>query len=236
MPDHFRITLTSILPGRVGGLTRWHPAIIADGSQMQDSTAFRMRLAVLEDGGRLITVHTMMPEEIAESSFDTLSHCILSFELADPKGPTTALVPEAGVPAMDVIEHDPEMPMQRDANEVWMRALHKKLEAAVLKAQPFLAAQHYDEAEQVVKEVGADIYGAVAIGKMYTESLRSIVGPDKRGFDQRRAEELFIRALCWRQSAYPDAHTSYEAEQYEAGRTEDLNELVTILGSAPSRA
>lgn len=118
LADHFRLTLTSAEPGRVGGVTRWHPAIIARGSRVREGTTFRMLLAVLEDGGRLVTVHTMAPEEPAGSDLETLARCVFSFELTDPKGPTTPLVMGGTVPVMESIEHGPQPRMPRDAGDV----------------------------------------------------------------------------------------------------------------------
>ena len=82
------------------------------------------------------------------------------------------------------------------------------------------------------------LLGAVAIGRMYTDALRNVVNTaaDNGTLDKRLAEELFVRALTWRQSAYPEPHTECEAENYDRGRGEDMADLVKILGYDPSPA
>lgn len=124
--------------------------------------------------------------------------------------------------------------MARDAYEEFLKSLERRRAPAMEAAGALLAQDRYDEAERAVTSVDDSIYGAVAVGRMYTERLRRLVeAGEGRG---ERAKETFRRALRWRQSAYPEAHTEVEAEQYERGCAEDLAELVKILGYDASRA
>ena len=72
------------------------------------------------------------------------------------------------------------------------------------------------------------------LGAMYTAMLREAV---QSGARESRAEcvtALHERALHWRLSAYPEAHTAYEADDYAAGRAADRAELAALLAEPPS--
>lgn len=119
--------------------------------------------------------------------------------------------------------------------ELWLKALAKKREPAMVEAARLSDLERFDEAEAVVKKVDDSIYGAVALGKMYRAKLEAIVASGAAGTrdGKPRAERLFERALWWMQSAYPEPHTAMEADNYERGRAEDLDCLVKILGYDP---
>jgi hypothetical protein len=92
---HYGITTTALTPGEVGGRRHHHPAVIAEGRQVQDGTNLRMVFAALEDGGRLVIIHAMCPEELWPSYGEGLRAAVASFELARPQGPKAPLVPVA---------------------------------------------------------------------------------------------------------------------------------------------
>lgn len=228
---HHGITIDDVRPGRVGGLTKWHPAILARGSQTQDGVDLVMRFAVFEDGSRLVIAHAMCPVELEASYLSTLGECIESIELTDPRGPTAAILPDEGVPTLEVIEHDPSLPAPRDAAEVYQRDLQRRLREAVNTARPLLLVGKDQEAEAIVREADSGIAGAVAIARMYEDVLREVViTSDPR---RPRVMSLFRRALHWRQNAYPEPHTGVEADEYERGRAKDRAELVGVLGFDP---
>lgn len=114
----------------------------------------------------------------------------------------------------------------------WLKALEQRRAPAMERAIKLVEEEKFDEAERAVLAVDDSIYGAVALGKMYTERLRQLVGLKSR---RGRVEEVFRRALSWRQSAYPEPHTEIEADNYASGRDEDRAELVAILGYDPKR-
>lgn len=89
---HFGITLTGLMPGNVG--PKRTPAILGEGKQEQDGTHLRMLFAAIEDGGRLVLVHAMCPEELWASFEAPLRVAVNSFDLARPRGATAPLVPE----------------------------------------------------------------------------------------------------------------------------------------------
>lgn len=92
---HHGITTTALTPGEVGGRRHRHPAVIAEGHQVQDGTNLRMVFAGLEDGGRFVIIHAMCPEELWASYGEGLRAAVASFELARPQGPRAPVVPVA---------------------------------------------------------------------------------------------------------------------------------------------
>lgn len=94
---HHGITATSLMPATVGGRVHRHGAVVAEGHQTQEGTLLRMVMALVEDGGRLVVVHAMCPDELWASYGEGLRGAVMSFELARPKGPTAPLVPGAAV-------------------------------------------------------------------------------------------------------------------------------------------
>jgi hypothetical protein len=110
--------------------------------------------------------------------------------------------------------------------EIWLKATRKQLAEAVAQAEPLVEAGQYDEAERLVRAVNSDIYGAVALGQMFTQALGRC---QRRGY---RAEALYGRALRWR-SAWPGVHTSEEAAAERAHEEEVSQELNALIESLP---
>lgn len=77
-------------PGLVGGV----PCIIADVTQHTEAALMRLRVAAMEDGGRLILLSAMAPESVWPSVKDTLLTMLDSFTLDEPKGRRTPLAAE----------------------------------------------------------------------------------------------------------------------------------------------
>lgn len=122
--------------------------------------------------------------------------------------------------------------MARDEYEMFLKGLEAKRATVMPRALELMLARKYAEAEKTIVGVDDSIYGAVAIGKMYTERLKVLVaGGAKRNDPVTR--EIFDRALHWKQRAYPEPHTAYEADSMVSGQAEDLAELVAILGYDP---
>ncbi len=107
-----------------------------------------------------------------------------------------------------------------------LKATREKLAVAVAQAEPLVEAGEYDEAERLVRAVDSDIYGSVALGKMFTRAL----GRCERG--GYRAEALYGRALRWR-SAWPGIHTAEEAAAERAHVEEVSQELKALIESLP---
>ncbi len=55
--------------------------------------------------------------------------------------------------------------------EICLKATRKQLAEAVAQAEPPIEAGEHDEAERQVLAVNSDIYGAVALGEMFTRAL-----------------------------------------------------------------
>lgn len=92
--------LKSLMPGRIGAKGKEHPAILATAEQVQDGTRLRLHIAMLEDGGRLVIVMAMVPEELWPSFGEQLAAAVESFALDAPKGPTMPLIPGAPAPKL----------------------------------------------------------------------------------------------------------------------------------------
>lgn len=101
--EHFQMQITSLMPGAIGGASRRHPAILLSAAQVQEGTALQFRIAVLEDGGRLLTITAMCPEELVAAYLPRLEQCVNSLELASPKGPTAPLVPGGPIPQLQTL-------------------------------------------------------------------------------------------------------------------------------------
>lgn len=230
LADHFGITIDDITTGFSGGLLRRHPAILVRGHQTQEGIDYAMRFVAFEDGGRLISANALCPREIEDSYLGTLTHCIRTLELDDPQGPSVPLEPNAAVPSIETIDHDPDLPPPRDAAEVHARAVTKARDTAIREARPLVDADRFDEAESLVRGADVSILGHVAIASLYTQAMVD-AARDPNG--KPRALALFRRALHWRLNAYPDPHTEIEAENFEAGRRSDQAELVKLLGFNP---
>ena len=121
--------------------------------------------------------------------------------------------------------------MAKDSYKIWLEMLERKRAPAMRAAERLLDEARYDEAERGVQGVDDSIYGAVALGRLYTARLRRLVASGE--CEGTRIAEVFRRALHWKQSAYPEPHTQIEADNYATGRAEDLAELVAIVGRDP---
>jgi hypothetical protein len=228
------VTISTMAVGAVGGLLCHHPAMLATARQSCNGEAFDLSIAAFEDAGHMLIAVAACEARITADYLPTLKDCIRTIELDLPRGPTLPLAPQQDAPLLATIEHDPSLPLPRDANEVWQRDKEKKRNAAVDDALPLIAAGKYDEAELAVRRADDSIQVAVAIARMYTDALADMVKDGRHKRDRPTAEALFGRALRWKQSAYPEPHTAYEADDYERGRATDRAELVAILGYDPT--
>ena len=122
---------------------------------------------------------------------------------------------------------------QKKASEKYIQELEAKRGPAEEAAAALLAQGKYEEAELAIQGVDSSIYGAVALARLYEARLASIVKQGAVRKDKGGVEVLFRRALSWAKNCYPEAHTEYEAEQYERGRSQDRARLVGILGYEP---
>lgn len=89
---HHGVPFSGLMPGRVGE-GGCHGAIILDGSQVQDGTLLRYHAALVEDGGRIILVQAMCPDELWPSFGAAITDAVGSFTLEAPRGATAPLVP-----------------------------------------------------------------------------------------------------------------------------------------------
>jgi len=96
LAEHHGVPFSGLMPGHIGD-GDCHPAIILDGTQTQDGTLLRYHAALMEDGGRIILVQAMCPDELWASFGDRITGAVRSFTLDSPKGATAPLVPNATI-------------------------------------------------------------------------------------------------------------------------------------------
>jgi hypothetical protein len=116
--------------------------------------------------------------------------------------------------------------MTKDAYQIWLAAIRKKLAAAAVEAEPLLAQDRFDEAEAIMRRADGDIHGALALGDLYTRALAECMQHPEP--NRVRAVRLYEKALRWR-SAWPEVHTESEAEAQSAHYNEVKQELKALL-------
>ncbi len=91
--DHFaRVNLQDPGPVEVEELSG-RPAVSCWGIQISDGVVLRARAVFVEDGGKLLVLNVMAPDDLWGSLASTLVTILRSFELITPAGATVALCP-----------------------------------------------------------------------------------------------------------------------------------------------
>ena len=125
--------------------------------------------------------------------------------------------------------------MPRDANEIYREKLREKLDATTTKAMPIALAGDFNGAENMIREVDRDVYGWLAMARMYIAAIEALGGENATLNDRELVKAMFERAVVHRENAYPMPHTQYEADSYEQGRSKDRGQVVQELGFDPNR-
>ncbi len=233
LADHFKLTITGLVSGYVGGPNHNHPAILCEAEQEQDGTPMTMRFVLFEDGKHLVTVQALCPTELWPSYGKMLEQSIVSIELDSPKGPTVACVPNAMVPICDMPDAEiGAWPRGRGATLIDLEALKPRQEEAVALARTLIGQDRYDDAELLMRNVDPYFHAAVPLSQLYEERLAQLV--KQRKPDRTACDEAFRRALSWRSSTYPDPHTEVEGEQFNRAQAQDRARLISILGREPA--
>ena len=123
--------------------------------------------------------------------------------------------------------------MPHDATQIYMQNLRKKLDAAAAQALPLALAAEFDAAEEMIRDVERDIYGLLAMSRMYIAAIAALGGPNAEPHDRDRIRALFERAVKHRENAYPMPHTKEEADAYEEGRSQDRGDVIREIGFDP---
>jgi len=82
-----KMHVTALKPSVVGGL----PAMLMEATQESDVGQMRIRLALIEDGSRLVNLMVMAPDALWGSVEPTLQLTLSSFRLAESRGTKVAL-------------------------------------------------------------------------------------------------------------------------------------------------
>ena len=126
--------------------------------------------------------------------------------------------------------------MPRDANEIYLKKRRERLDVAAAKAMPLALAGDFEAAENLIREVDSDIYGWLAMARMYIAAIASLgaanAAPDARAL----VKVMFERAVAHRENAYPMPHTQIEADSYEQGRSQDRCQVVREIGFDPNHS
>lgn len=123
--------------------------------------------------------------------------------------------------------------MPRDANEIYRQKLREKLEAAVAKAMPLALVGKFDAAEQTVREVDREVYGWLAMARMYIAAIAALGGEKASHSDRVTVMAMFDRAVAHRELAYPMPHTKEESDRYSIGQSQDRSKVVQEIGFDP---
>ena len=125
--------------------------------------------------------------------------------------------------------------MSHHASDIFCQKIREKLDAAAAKATPHLLAGKFDEAEQMIREIDSDIYGWLAIARMYITSIAKLGGEQAEAKDRERILAMFERAIACRERAYPMPHTREEADAYDRGKSQERGHVTQEVGFDPSQ-
>ncbi|HYD00994.1 MAG TPA: hypothetical protein VEB22_07180 [Phycisphaerales bacterium] len=121
--------------------------------------------------------------------------------------------------------------MGQDKYKAWAEQRERARAGLLIKARNLIAAGDFDAAEKTVRAADDSLETSAALGKVYRECLRTAVAA---GVRRETVEAIFRRAKRWVPYTYPEPHTQVEADNYEAGRAEDIATLERIMGHAPA--
>ena len=124
--------------------------------------------------------------------------------------------------------------MGRDKLKAWEAAQRDAREKTVAAARLLIEQGRHDEADRLVRNADNSIQGSVTLARLYRERLEAMMAAGMVPRDRAGVEEVFRRALDWAWQTYPEPHTAIEADDYRAGRAEDLAGLVRVLGYEPA--
>jgi hypothetical protein len=153
-----------------------------------------------ESGGVIFVGVAECPEGLWTDYGAFLEATMLSLSLGVRPSPTLALLngeapPSAGAPAPK-----PDPVAER----------RKALAGARAAAAQLISANHFDEAEAMIRAIDADIGGAVVLADLYEAALANAPGD----------ASLFDRSVSWARRCWPEPHTAIEAEEHAAGAAE----------------
>lgn len=234
---HFKLTITGCVSGFAGGSTHQHPCMFVEAQQATEGEARTVRIAMVEDGGRLFTTHASCPTQLWDACGKALEFAVASLELADPIGPTVSCVPKGPIPIHDMYGITVgEWPLGRDSVQIDEAALERGRAAAIERARRLVKKGLFDEAEKLLGDVDPYFHPGVALSRLFEEHLRELATSGIAGKQPALARDVFDRAYSWACRSYPDPHTQIEADDYEKGQAMDRAKLVVILGYDPKES
>ena len=123
--------------------------------------------------------------------------------------------------------------MPRDASEIYRQKLREKLDVAVANAMPLALVGEFDAAEQTIRVVDRDVYGWLAMARMYIAAIAALGGEKASHSDRETVLAMFDRAVAHRELSYPMPHSREEADWYSNGQSQDRSKVVEEIGFDP---
>ena len=125
--------------------------------------------------------------------------------------------------------------MPKDANEIYKKRLREKLDSAVVAAIPTAISGDFETAEKMIRAIESDIYGCLAMARMYIAAIASLGSEHAASNDRELIRAMFERAVAHRERAYPTPHTQEEADRYSEGQSQDRGGVIDEIGFDPNQ-
>lgn len=197
-------------PGEIDALGEnflW-PGLAAD----EEAAGFRKTHYVFENDGVLYYGVAAAPDYLWADYGPFLEGAMLSLDICARPSPRLPLRASGQPPAIR------RRPAPADPIGKMRRALAAASDAAIA----CVLERRFDDAENLIRSIDSDIYGANALAEIYASAVAAAPADD----------EIFARALHWARRGFPDPHTAEEAARY-AGAVDEREARLRSLRNAP---
>lgn len=188
--------LSALAPGEAEEVAASGDGHLWPGLAVRVPGPTRARHFVFESEGQVFHGAAVAPEDLWEDYGVFLERAMLTIDPGGRPAPSLPLRPAGGLPRA----------RPRPAEEDPVDAARRRLAAAAPQAAGLIAALRFDEAEALIRQIDADIQGAVALSGLYEAAL--VASPGEPA--------ILARAILWARSAFPEPHAALEAEAYRS--------------------